>query len=311
MTNYHIIKNVHDSTSFLNLLILLVIQKYESEDPLFQGDERINRPAIWDFPDNIQWTSAGKGTLYSKAVLPQLEKQVIDYFNKTDSTKKITRIEFIKNNCLQKKFEASVMIMSNQGHHNINSPFNQRFTKTSEKGAVLDRISQFYERISSSAKVIQSWIGGSPKACEAICNTGPADLRITDTGYFGAGIYSTLQANYATRYSTGTISGKLNPTTSKGEHVVVLCWIAVGNVYPISRSEDYLKKTESVFFDRKNGLALKPGFDSHCACISPFMEYQAARYDQKTNSFIDRDLRDEIVVKESSQVLPYCVVYFQ
>lgn len=36
---------------------------------------------------------------------------------------------------------------------------------------------------------------------------GPADLRITDKGYFGAGIYSTLQAGYAIGYANGSLSG--------------------------------------------------------------------------------------------------------
>jgi len=154
--------------------------------------------------------------------------------------------------------------------------------------------------------LIQTWIGFSANDADAVCNTGPADLRNTDSGYFGAGIYSTLQPSYAR-----TFSKQANP---EGEFCLLLCWVAVGNVYPICRELDYPNgQGISRFYELiKNGIALEPGFDSHCACVSLGTGGQAAKFDcaNPENPFGD-DVADEIVIKESAQVLPYCMVYFK
>jgi hypothetical protein len=83
---------------------------------------------------------------------------------------------------------------------------------------------------------------------------------------------------------------------------LLLCWIAVGNVYPICRERDYRRSGGPCkFYDEESGIALKPCFDSHCVCISA-KHYQAADFDpsNKDNPFGDA-VFDEIVVKESSQ----------
>lgn len=105
-----------------------------------------------------------------------MEEPVINLFYSTvpSASFKVTKIHFLKNPCLQHKFESSLVVMANQEHENIQSPFNARFGQTAEKTAVLNRLSQHFQRISQNdkIKVLQSWIGISPKNAQVVCHTG-------------------------------------------------------------------------------------------------------------------------------------------
>jgi len=145
----------------------------------------------------------------------------------------------------------------------------------------------------------------NPTLISTLCKTGPADLRITDNGYFGAGIYSTLQAEYARGYATGELTSSI-PPNERGEHTLLLCWIAVGNVYPITRQLDYTHNSNySNFYENPCGIALKAGFDAHFACVSPVDSYQA------TTNLNDPNVLHELVVKDQAQVLPRFILYFK
>ena len=116
--------------------------------------------------------------------------------------------------------------------------------------------------------------GCSEKAVDSICAHGAKDLRRTDPGYAGAGIYTTIQAEYAALYSKMTASS-----------VIILCCCAASNIYPISRSRDYEKPHDveyygrrgaahSRFYDTKTGgqgggMALKSGFPPMPVCLLP------------------------------------------
>jgi len=218
----------------------------------------------------------------------------------------------IQNDLLEQQFHCWLQIMLERRGSSGNSTFNTSFTSNNFKEKVLRRISKSFKRVSGDGrvKVLQTWIGVSPGVIPILCKTGPADLRLTDTGYFGAGIYSTLQASYAIKYSTGDplVANTPVPPNENGEHTLLLCWIGVGNVYPITQQDDYTKKGfYSDFFGKSNGLALKPGFDAHCVTVSTTSGYQACQDPDDPNE----RCFDEIVVKESQQVLPQFVVYFK
>lgn len=284
--------------------------KYKSEDIFSLAPQTItSKEKFWYFEHypSVQWESSNP--MYSMATIPELEKPVLHYFYQgvgPDSNYQVTKIRFVKNIFLQRKFEANFIVMANQQHHLEVSPFYERFPVTDYKEAVLNRFSKNYRRVSQNEKIklIQTLIGFSANHVDAVCSTGPADLRKRDKGYFGAGIYSTLQSKYAVQYCS---------ESKDGEFCVLLCWIAVGNVYPICREQDYQRGGgTSKFWDNDNGIALKPCFDSHCVCVSEKRKMQAADFDpdNKENPF-GEDVFDEVVVKESSQVLPYCILYFK
>jgi hypothetical protein len=284
-----------------------------------QGGKQIaSKEKFWSCHEDqgIKWESPSDQVdcLYSLATIPDLEASIQEYFHQSRPTLtesqdriRITKIKFIKNCCLQNKFEANFIVMANQQHHIETSPFAKRYVNSAAKEAVLNRFSQHYQRVSTNFKIklLRTWMGFSGDHVDAVCNTGPADLRNTDKGYFGAGIYSTLQSKYAMQYA--------KKPTKDGDYCLLLCWIAVGNVYPICRDDYPAGSATSRFYDHHgdNGIALKPGFDSHCACVETKF-YHAATFDPKNEQYpFGENLFDEIVVKESSQVLPYCIVYFK
>jgi len=154
--------------------------------------------------------------------------------------------------------------------------------------------------------VIPLWIGASPTVAPKLCNTGPAELRVTDTGFFGTGIYLTPQAKYAREYAIGAHSNLAPiPPTENGEHTLLLCWVAVSTVYPITRKHDYTKNPEWCdYYAEGTGVPLRSRYDAHFVCVDPQGGYQAAMNPSD-------ECFDELVVKEDSQVLPKYVVYFK
>jgi len=155
------------------------------------------------------------------------------------------------------------------------------------------------------------------------------DLRQTDGGFFGSGVYLTPNSNYAAVFST---SGK--QANKNGQFTLLLCYAVVGLTYPISRATDYdnpnlyskwsiskyhsaypipqnaIDKAncgdESALFDAllvRNDKALKDGFDSHFIAVSEKEYYHAVKAKDATYF--------ELVVKEETQVVPYAVIYFK
>ena len=116
-----------------------------------------------------------------------------------------------------------------------------------------------------------------------------------------ASISLALQAEYAAEYARGEHGSSPIPPNQHGEHVVLLCWVAVGNVYPITRNTDYSVGNNKCHLF---GGPLKPGFSAHCAAISRAQQYQAASNPSQAEY-------DEIVVKDAAQVLPQYRVYFK
>jgi len=142
-----------------------------------------------------------------------------------------------------------------------------------------------------------------------IAHTGAADLRSTDGGYFGAGIYTTLQAQYAAAYASGILTGASAPVTSDGCYAVLLCLAAVSNVYPVTRTNDYPEGSRlSVFHCKypegsgRKDKALKAGFDGHMVAISEDRAFEAAMPG-------DHGVWDELVVEQERQLLPLAIVY--
>src|SRR4051812_32668457 len=68
---------------------------------------------------------------------------------------------------------------------------------------------------------VQMWIGLDLVKVEPICNTGLTNLRLSDKGIFGAGIYLSSFANYAREYAIRKFMSPVLPN-SRGEHVVIL-----------------------------------------------------------------------------------------
>jgi len=196
-----------------------------------------------------------------------------------------------------------------------------------EKRALLNRLKSLFLPQPSNLKksnILILWHGCSPSAALSICKGGAKDLRTTDGGYFGSGIYLTPNLDYAYEYSK-------NHQDQEGNSAVLLCKVTIARTYPISRKTDYqnpdsydnwsICKFHSAYpipqeiIDRNNSYeisqslkkrmdkSLKSGFDSHFIGVSSQYSYQAVSDDQA--EFY------ELVVKDEAQILPIGILYFR
>ena len=165
---------------------------------------------------------------------------------------------------------------------------------------------------------------GGERAATAICHNAAADLRRTDGGYFGAGIYVTSQPSYAAMYSK-----YYQPDYPCREKVMLFAKAIVSMTYPITRQDDYgdhpnathavsrfhfqypleynsatHSYTEPPNDNNRVDKAIKSGYDSHFVVIRKKAKFHAV------NDPTEYDLY-ELVLKEPRQILPVCRVYFQ
>jgi len=200
------------------------------------------------------------------------------------------------------------------------SAFSQPIGNDEESRCAIQRLKERFisQQAFERSNVLFAFHGCSPDVAMAIARMGAANLRRTDGGYFGAGIYTTLQAQYAAGYATGLLlpDGQVVMPNPDGCYTVLLCLAAVSNVYPITRANDYppdsrvsvfhcnFSEDSAVPIDARRDKALKPGFDAHVVAISESSKYQAAMEG-------DRAVWDELVVDQERQLLPIAIVYFR
>ncbi len=173
---------------------------------------------------------------------------------------------------------------------------------------------------SNHCNICLAWHGCDKSAIDGICSYGAADLRRTDGGFFGAGIYVTPHSEYACQYS---VTG--HSPNSEGLYPMLLCIVVLGNTYPITRSADYAypeilsRNSVSIFhyldpipfneetgkFDiaraKRSDKVLKARYDSHFISVKSAIDFQAI--DDESYDY------DEIVVKSEHQLLPIAITY--
>jgi len=130
-------------------------------------------------------------------------KEIVNFFKNTAINEEITRITLIKNDILETNFENRLILIRDRRDAEGDDLFNTKWEVDSERQSVMDRFNAVCcPKVADhgKAKLIQTWIGCQISVIKALCNTGPADLRIRDKGYFGAGIYSTRCFIFHWRY---------------------------------------------------------------------------------------------------------------
>jgi len=238
------------------------------------------------------------------------------------SGRNITRIQLVKNRDLLTAFDLKISNLEYNRAANVLC--NQNLPGDDpEKHKILQYLkTKFLETKLTHTNIMRLWHGCSSQACKAICAGGAKDLRRTDGGYFGSGIYLTPDCEYAANWYSAHY-----PPNKKGEMTLLLCLVVVGLTYPISRATDYIyaeepkwwnickyhsafpisaemiEKNNMEALNNRNDKALKNGFDSHFICVSENNGFQAVNVDGRKFS--------ELVVKEETQVLPLGIVYFK
>jgi hypothetical protein len=154
-----------------------------------------------------------------------------------------------------------------------------------------------------AVNTLYSFHGPRREIVVGVCMNGLTAIRATDAGYFGGGCYSTLNIEYALRYSRGEFDTPPNvrPFSPDGRYPVIMFAVSVGMAYPVTPDEDYSNglRQHSNYF----GKFLRTGFDCHVACVKEATGFEAVTKEEC--QYV------EIVIDQESQMLPIAVLWFE
>jgi hypothetical protein len=174
---------------------------------------------------------------------------------------------------------------------------------------VLDSLrSQFQERAAGTdprcANTFYTFHGCRREHVENICRNGIVATRATDAGYFGSGCYSTLNIEYAARYSRGDFDDPPAPRpTPDGRYPVIMFACFVSMAYPVTPVDyGHVAGTEEGYSDFF-GRPLKNGFDCHVICVNEGSGFQAV--ERSECQYV------EIVIDQQNRMLPVAVLWFE
>ena len=99
----------------------------------------------------------------------------------------------------------------------------------------LEKAASFVDRDFPHVKILPVWHGTSDKILHDLFETGYANLSTTDVGFFGRGIYSAWEAEYAHKvYYRGAL---------------ILNWVAIYSAYPVLASDNLMGGTNYANYD--------------------------------------------------------------
>jgi WD40 repeat protein len=170
------------------------------------------------------------------------------------------------------------------------------------------------------ARMLLAWHGTSYSRVVDVCRDGPRSLRTTDCGFFGAGSYFALEADYAEQYTT--------PDPVSNECALILFAVSVSEVKCVTPEADYRRMEDartpqlhgfSRFYsgNRDTAVALAPGYDAHFIPVKHYgrthpltgastpqdVHYQAVDEASGAAEF------HELVIGSHHRCMPLAVVY--
>ena len=210
----------------------------------------------------------------------------------------IGSVQIIYNPAINRQFSIQLQLL--QGRNN-NLAFSHKWPDEIEPAENKQWRKEIYKRFETlakpyidsdylSVKLLPLWHGTKPENLESLFTTGYANLATTDSGFFGKGIYSTYEAEYAHRvYSKGAL---------------ILNWVAIFSPYPIMDGD----------MERLNLSDSKANYGNYDAHFVPVVPKNPDNPDEiiyfptKPNQ---RPTYTEIVVFQSAACLPRYLVNLQ
>ena len=154
--------------------------------------------------------------------------------------------------------------------------------------------------------IVLAWHGCRSKdSALQMFHKGMVRHNTRDSGFFGAGMYFTLDPAYAAMYAAGFFDGPgAAPPPPGSTFTMVLCAVAVSRVYPITRQSDYSGESTRCNYE---GRQLEPRA-VHMARVSAESQWQAVK--EEPGADADAFAPIELVVSEEDDVLPLYMVSF-
>jgi len=169
--------------------------------------------------------------------------------------------------------------------------------------AVLAQLNNSVKNISGEerANLILGWHGGCPVPYKVAANNFLFDeneVKKTDGGYFGNGIYFTQFLSYSDKYmKLKEKQHKIVPGAP-----LILSWVLMGNAYPVIEKATVKGDPNSLF-----GCSRKDGY----VCVKDIDPSNPNNLVyQPCNPLVDTPDYDEVVVFSKKQVLPRYLVYY-
>jgi len=199
---------------------------------------------------------------------------------------KITKIVAIKNPKLQQVWERKLSALEIRSQKIAFKPLWEKEGHILTRREILNRLERFSIGKEGIITIVPGFHGTQESLVDEICETGFANLATTDPGFFGKGIYSTPQGEYAARVY--------------GKGACILSFISVLNAFPV------------IFEDMPSLL----GAGSYANCDVHFAPVVPKRPDQKDETvyeaikITETPVYDELVVFQDSQIVPRFVIYY-
>ena len=247
----------------------------------------------WHFDASVKPEASTVKTPYQLLEATDKDKQkIVNYYlQRPVPGMDIKKVQVIYNPQMNRGFAARLAML--QERHN--SPaFAPKFSQEND-AAWRKEIHQRFEQLAApyvdsdypNVKLLPLWHGTSPEVIISILKTGYANLATTDDGYFGKGLYSALEAEYAHRvYSKGTL---------------VLNWVSMFSNYPVIHGD----------MNKLMGKGNYQNYDAHFVPVIPpnpnitdGVVYHPCKPDQQPHY-------TEVLVFESAQCLPRYLVQLQ
>jgi hypothetical protein len=267
------------------------IESTEYTQPLAIEDEYVGK---WKISESLLekqgWKTQGDIEILEMSRNDSEYKNVVNMFMKyTKRNFNITKIMCINNEPLSTLFghrldnlalRLKKPIFQPKWDNEKNVPQRKKYNEKMENLAV-----EKYKGVS----IIPVFHGCRKQVVYEICETGFANLKTTDMGYFGAGIYGTPHAEYA--------------ATVYGDGVVILCYMSVGHAYPVVDGD----------MEKLMGKSNYANFDSHFIPVVPknpqlhALGKEAVYFPCRPDA---QAVYDELVVFQESQIVPRYVIYY-
>lgn len=267
------------------------------------NNSNLNKPPIqiepvaeksWHFDPATKASVGANKEVYSllPATQKDFDKVLQHYQHHPYPGKDIAKVQVIYNRTFNRAFELRMQALQQR---NGNSAFAPKWSKEHAPDW-RQKVQNLFENLSApytdpdypAVKLLPLWHGTKPSILKSIFETGYANLAETDDGYFGRGIYSAYEAEYAERvYSKGAL---------------ILNWVCVFSAYPTIDGD--MKKLM--------GKGNYQNYDAHFIPVIPpsgkFSQTEVVYYPCKPNQ---KHQYIEVVVFDSQQCLPRYLVELQ